>query len=912
MTEQQEFSQTSRNKTPPSQRDPLLALNESQFEPYFQPIIHLRSSELVGFEVLARWKHPTEGLISPNHFIGLAERDGWIGDLMQQIVEKAFVAVVALSDTLTLAINVSPMQLRDSQLPDQLHRISREAGFPLHRLVVEITESALIDDISGAAKIVAELRAMGCKLALDDFGTGYSSLNHLQALPFDELKVDRSFVSSMIEKRESRKIVSAVIGLGQSLHLATVAEGIETQEQAEMMLWLGCELGQGYFFGRPAPTKNLADVVFAQRDKIVAKDLRVSKRILAGNLESSPSQKLAQLEAIYDGAPVGLAFVDQAMRYQNVNKRLADMNRATVESHLGSHVSEMIPHLFVSVEPYIRRALEGEVITDHEATDPNGEEARLYSFQPAYDEAGEIIGVVLATRDITERKQTLEALKRSELHYKKIVNLNPDVLWIMDPQGKNLAVTPRWDKSTGLMKAESHDHKWLKGIHPDDLRPTVRAIAVSRKSSSPIDVQYRIDDGENWKWKQARGNPRFDENGNIVCWYGSVQDVEAPSQASQPKPEPEGRLIESSLNEGEDMTGTLSIRERRNVALSSLEILDTPRESAFDDLVTLASEICDAPISMVSLIDDERVFIKAAIGMDLYESPTNISFCKYTVEQHGILIVEDATNDQRFMSNPFVLGEAHIRFYAGLPLYGEDEIAVGTLCVIDTKPRSLSPGQRKALSILSHQVQARMELQSERRKLLKSLVANRALTKQLEVSNATLSEANCRLEQLATTDALTGLLNRRAFQTKIGQEFTTAEREMRLLALLVLDIDDFKSRNDEYGHSEGDEALRHVGEILRKSIRGIDSAARIGGDEFVVVLPETSGPQAAILAKRIQAVLALGRVGLAPITVSIGSSCLGPNILSWQDLFSDADRAMYKAKRESKTRALIAEKMYVV
>ena len=260
-------------------RDVARALNESQLVPYFQPLVTLRTGQLAGFEILARWQHPEHGLIPPNEFIPRAEQDGWINALTQQILEKAFDAAAAMPDLLTLAINVSPLQLLDIRLPQQIFGMATQADFALTRLVVEITESALVDDLEAASAIVGELKEMGCGLALDDFGKGYSSLLHLQALPFDQLKVDRSFVSSITQKRKSRKIVSAVASLGQSLGLTTVAEGIETQEQAEMMLGLGCELGQGYFYGRPMPAEDLAGATLNPRKKIVTADLSAWKRI---------------------------------------------------------------------------------------------------------------------------------------------------------------------------------------------------------------------------------------------------------------------------------------------------------------------------------------------------------------------------------------------------------------------------------------------------------------------------------------------------------------------------------------------------------------------------------------------------------------------------------------------------------
>ncbi|WP_161570881.1 EAL domain-containing protein [Granulicella sibirica] len=725
------------------------ALKKSQFVPFFQPVITMHTGQLAGFEVLARWKHPTAGVIPPSQFIALAEQDGWINALTQQILEKAFAAASAIPTPLTLAINISPLQLRDLHLPELVHRIAMECNFSLSRVIVEITESALIDNLQSAATIVAKLKAMGCRLALDDFGTGYSSLHHLQALPFDELKVDRSFVSSMTDSRESRKIVSAVVGLGQSLGLATVAEGIETREQAEMMLWLGCEFGQGEFYGQPVPEHELAASISIDREHFVTDDRSAWRRISASDFEVSPSQRLAQLQAIYDGAPVGLAFVDQNLRYVNLNKRLAEMNGAPVENHLGSQVSEMIPELFPAVEPFIRRALEGEAISDVEAKAPTSGDTRLVSYQPALDEGGEVVGVAIAVTDITERKQTEDALKASEAHYRSMVELNPQVLWIMDPQGRNLDLSPRWDKSTGLMNDHLADHEWLRKIHPEDMRATLKAMAVSRRAGAPIDVAYRVPDGEDgWTWKRAKGAPRFDVSGNIVCWYGSVQDIVAPSDLEKPLPDDAIPVKVKTTIHVTDLSVTATEKERRHRALGELEILDTLPEPEFDDLVVLASEICGTPISLISLLDSERQWFKAAVGLAATETSITSSFCALAIAEKGLFVVEDATKDKRFEQNPLVLGSPHIRFYAGMPLYAGDGVAIGTLCVIDTIPRGLSPGQIKALSILSQEVQGRLELRSERRKNLTEISANRELTTRLEASNKTLTEANGKLENL--------------------------------------------------------------------------------------------------------------------------------------------------------------------
>src|SRR5581483_6014821 len=173
---------------------------------------------------------------------------------------------------------------------------------------------------------------------LDDFGTGYSSLLHLQSLPFDKLKVDRSFVNSMTDVRERRKIVAAVVGLGQSLGLVTIAEGVETASQASMLLWLGCDFCQGWLYGRPAPADEIPRLIDAPRQTFVSAIPLIADGSSIVGFESLPAQRLAQIQAIYDGAPVGLCFLDTKMRYVSINRRLAEMNGAAVGEHLGKTV----------------------------------------------------------------------------------------------------------------------------------------------------------------------------------------------------------------------------------------------------------------------------------------------------------------------------------------------------------------------------------------------------------------------------------------------------------------------------------------------------------------------------------------------------------------------------------------------
>ncbi len=234
------------------------AVADDAVVPHFQPLIDLDTGHLVGVEMLARWPHATRGMVSPAEFIPLAEDSGLIGPMTVSLMRQACRAAADWPSHVTLACNLSPMQLRDPGLPATVANVLAETGFPAARFELEVTESALVGDLALARRLLDEIRALGVRLALDDFGTGYSSLRHLQVLPFDKLKIDQSFIGAMATDKESAKIVSAVVGLGHSLGLSTVAEGVETEEVAGLVRGLGCDIGQGWLFGRPVPAHRIA------------------------------------------------------------------------------------------------------------------------------------------------------------------------------------------------------------------------------------------------------------------------------------------------------------------------------------------------------------------------------------------------------------------------------------------------------------------------------------------------------------------------------------------------------------------------------------------------------------------------------------------------------------------------------
>jgi diguanylate cyclase (GGDEF)-like protein/PAS domain S-box-containing protein len=609
-----------------------------------------------------------------------------------------------------------------------------------------------------------------------------------------------------------------------------------------------------------------------------------------------------------------------------------------------------------------------------------------------------------------------------------------------------------------------------------------------------------------------------------------------------------------------------TIESERLKALHDLQLLDTPPEADFDELVYLAAQICEAPISLMSIVDADRQWFKASVGLAARETSRRVSFCTHAIQQPNLFVVEDATRDERFAGNPLVTGDPGIRFYAGMPLVLPDGHAIGTLCVVDIVPRTLTETQESALAVLARQLISRIVMRVQQRSLEAALAErdkaavdlrasedrfqifmdngpfvsymkdaegrmlyyNRRFAQQFCVSSAgwlglrddqiwpediaralrerdvsvlqgglpiesteetpgpngqtlswnshkfpcrdrngnlllagisvditddlerakalrvalrdksklaeelearkhimqkfmehspntmfvkddcgryvfynaefakcvgidrtewlgrsddevfpkgvaeryiaedlrvmeseqtlefndevrdadgalhrfrtlkftykdvdgrnllagvtldmteqvnreeALEKANLQLELLATTDSLTGLFNRRVFGSRAAIEFSNAKRSRRSLSVLVMDIDDFKKRNDTYGHAAGDAALQTVGKILNGCVRMGDATARLGGEEFGVLLPDTDSSGAIDLAFRIQTALSQQAQGPAPLTVSVGASSMTEEIASWEQLLRSADDAMYEAKRSGKNRVIHHENL---
>ncbi|MFO1249405.1 MAG: sensor domain-containing diguanylate cyclase [Alphaproteobacteria bacterium] len=305
-------------------------------------------------------------------------------------------------------------------------------------------------------------------------------------------------------------------------------------------------------------------------------------------------------------------------------------------------------------------------------------------------------------------------------------------------------------------------------------------------------------------------------------------------------------------------------------ALERQQITDTPEDENFDRVVRLACAATQTPIGLISLIDSERQWFKARIGMEPNQTPREHAFCAHAIRDDEVMVVEDATKDPRFASNPLVTCEDGIRFYAGAPLKTREGFNLGTLCVIDKTPRTITQRDKNLLADMAGIVVNEMEL---RRRV--------------------------------GTDALTGLYTRRFLDELAARELARARREFTPLTAAFIDADHFKSINDTYGHPAGDAVLRSLGPAIRPALRASDLLARHGGEELVLLLPGTTLEQSAPVLERVReqvSAMEIGALRGRKVTVSIGAAELTPEDVTIEDLLARADQALYRAKQTGRNR----------
>lgn len=324
---------------------------------------------------------------------------------------------------------------------------------------------------------------------------------------------------------------------------------------------------------------------------------------------------------------------------------------------------------------------------------------------------------------------------------------------------------------------------------------------------------------------------------------------------------------------GSAAVGSTAWEQARLDAVMGLDLLDTPPEPEFDRVARLIKNIFGVSIAIVSLIDAHRQWYKACIGLPVDEVPRSDSFCTITIREAEPVIAPDATKDPRFASSPYVTGEPHVRFYAGVPLRTPQGLPVGTLCAIDFQPREFGKREIEILRDLADVVMAELELR-----------------------------------QMAATDVLTGVMSRRAFREDGSNAVALSRRHDNPLSCIAVDLDHFKRINDTYGHAAGDKVLVAAANAIRDRLRLSDRIARIGGEEFAILLPHTGMPHALEVAEMLRARIEATQINVGAakigITASFGVAELDSKTTGVDALLAQADTALYEAKGSGRNRCV--------
>ena len=339
---------------------------------------------------------------------------------------------------------------------------------------------------------------------------------------------------------------------------------------------------------------------------------------------------------------------------------------------------------------------------------------------------------------------------------------------------------------------------------------------------------------------------------------------------------------------------------QRHAALLEYNVLDSIEEQAYNDITAIAAQITQTPIALISLVDTDRCWLKAKVGMTATQMPREYTFCAHAIAAHTVrpgmpFIIPDAREDERFFDTHVVRDAPHIRFYAAAPLVSPGGYALGTLCAIDQVPRELSAEQDRMLTALSRQVVTQLELRKSVDELLRATQERERYAAQLVASQQELQRANSILAEASRTDRLTGLGNRAALDDRLQRLGAESAGHCANLSLLMIDIDHFKAYNDAFGHLAGDDAIRAVAQVLRRCTRAGDFVARYGGEEFAIIAPDTNVEAARAIAERIRAEVANVGALYRKITVSLGVAASSSSA-SVHGLLHAADQALYAAK----------------
>ena len=498
------------------------AMENGQLTVHYQPKVWVEDGSIYGMEALVRWDRPGHGLTSPGEFIPVAEETGLVVPLGSQVMEQACRQLKEWQDQypdrepLTVSVNVSPQQFLDG-LAEKVSQVLWETGLAPDTLILEITESAAMEDTEFTKSTLQELKRLGVRLSIDDFGTGYSSLSYLKNLPVDNLKIDRSFINGLEDDPANIAVTNAVIALSRSLGLQVVAEGVETVEQLANLQELGCDLAQGFYFSKPLPPEEMSELL-AGPSELGDTDVRRTTRAFGYFSQAKSADEKAQLlnRAIAAGTD-SIVITDHTKPDCPIiylNERFEQVTGYSAEETLGYNCrflqgdDEDQPAL-EGVRAAIKEGQEYSCVLRNYRKDGTmfWNELRI---APVYDKDGILTNYIGIQNDVTERVQEQRELREREEQLRAIlVDYSSDVITVLNRDGTIRYQSPSSDQVLGYKPEDLYGLSAFEMIHPEDhsrvYEELEKILNNPGGNSSPVQLKYRHADGS-WRLVEAIAN----------------------------------------------------------------------------------------------------------------------------------------------------------------------------------------------------------------------------------------------------------------------------------------------------------------------------------------------------------------------------------------------------------------------
>lgn len=787
----------------------LRAVKEEQFYLVYQPKINLASGKIIGIEALVRWHHPEKGTISPMDFIPFAEESGLILPIGEWVLREACQQQkewrkMGLPPTV-LAVNLSVRQLYQLDFVEQVEAILTKFEVAPQYVEFEITENIMMD-VAHTLPVIKALKKLGVRLSLDDFGTGYSSLSYLKEFPFDEIKIDRSFLPSHGINIKDEPIIKATIAMAQQLSLTVVAEGVETAEQLVFLEQNDCDMAQGYFFSQPL----------------------------------LPEELVANFDAI-----------EKVIKNQDVQ-------------------NEQNEH--ASLEDVIKCSQN----TLHETV--RQQQGMIFKFI-------QFNGVFVHT------------IADGELLYK--LGLTPDMLigkTLEDflPPRKSQEKMIYYERAWNGEKNITYESK-INGVHYFcTLRPVWKNGHVIEVIGSAVDITKRIE-SEEWFQKIAD----YTSTGALICREKKIVQANPAAHAILGE-EVIGKSINDFLLDRESVIYPNQVNIEKNNKFSAQEMqFQSQNGEIIEVQISFINTTYEGEPAILALFSDETKRIKAEKMVDDINFALNESSIVVITDRRGkIIFANDKMTEISQYDKHEIIGQDHRLLNSG---YHPKSFFKDMWQTIEKGDTWRGEIRNRAKDGSYYWVDTTIVPFLNEKYIPYQYISIRTDITERKKMEATLRVNEEKLNYIAFHDSLTNLPNRRAFLKELMQRLETAEANEEKFAVVYIDIDNFKTINDTFGHAVGDQTLKEFVEKINSCLKGNVVFSRQGGDEFMLLIPiEQEEREIANLLERLIATLQSPTADGQMIRASFGVSIYPKDGTTKDKLMKHADQALYIAKKAGK------------